>query len=132
MSGITFLALSEVLEIHAEQTSLFGGNNGIRDMKLLESALTMPQAGIDGVYFHPDVFSKAAAYLFHIIQNHPFVDGNKRTGLACAYLFLSLNGIELECDPGELTEMVLAAARGGMNKEEIAGFLKCHAITMSE
>ncbi|MDR1519065.1 MAG: type II toxin-antitoxin system death-on-curing family toxin [Planctomycetota bacterium] len=121
-----------MLEIHAEQVSLFGGENGVRDMKLLESALAMPQAGLDGAHFHSDVFSKAAAYLFHIIKNHPFVDGNKRTGLACAYLFLSINGIELECDPSELAEMVLAAAQGEMGKEEIAAFLQSHAIAMSE
>jgi death-on-curing protein len=130
MSRTAFLTLPEVQEIHNEQIRLFGGERGMRDAALLESALAMPQAGLDGAYFHSDLFDKAAAYLFHIIRNHPFTDGNKRTGLACAYLFLSLNGIGLECDPDELAEMILAVAQGALSKEEIAGYLEFHSINV--
>lgn len=81
-----------------------------------------------GEYFHADIFDMAAAYLFHIVLNHPFVDGNKRTGLACAYLFLAMNEYELECDPDELAEMVLRVASGGLDKAGVAAFVRLHAV----
>ncbi len=121
-----FLTVSDALEIHAEQIALYGGESGVRDMSLLESALAAPQGGIGGEYFHSDFFAMAAAYLFHITGNHPFVDGNKRTALACAYLFLAINDCALECVEDELTGMVLAVARGEMNKDEITAFLRDH------
>lgn len=119
-----FLTLTEVLDLHAEQIALYGGESGIRDPALLESALAMPQAGIDGDYLHEDLFSMAAAYLFHLVMNHPFVDGNKRVGLAAAYVFLGLNGFVLDCDPGTVADMVLAVASGEKGKEEIAAFFR--------
>ncbi len=119
-----FLTLAEVLELHAEQIDLYGGEVGIREIPLLESALAMPQAGIGGEYLHADVFSMAAAYLYHLVMNHPFVDGNKRIGLAAAYVFLGMNGYAVECDPDVLADMVLAVARGETGKEEIAVFFK--------
>ncbi|MDR1535206.1 MAG: type II toxin-antitoxin system death-on-curing family toxin [Planctomycetota bacterium] len=70
----------------------------------------------------------AAAYLFHIVQNHPFLDGNKRTGLACAYLFMAINGFELDCDVDVLANMVLEVARSGTGKEEVAEFFQRYAI----
>ena len=123
-----FLTLLDVLEIHAEQIELYGGEIGVRDITLLESALAVPRSGIDQAYFHDDVFAMSAAYLFHIVNNHPFVDGNKRTGLACAYLFLAINGYELECDPDEFAEMVLDVAKGGLDKAGVTEFMRLHAI----
>jgi death-on-curing protein len=81
-----------------------------------------------GAYFHNDIFAMAAAYLFHIVQNHPFLDGNKRTGLACAYLFMALNGFELDCDADILANMVLEVARDGKEKEEISQFFRHYAV----
>lgn len=130
MSDLMFLTISEVLEIHGEQIDLYGGDAGVRDPALLESALAAPQSGMDGEYFHTDVFDMTAAYLYHIVQNHPFVDGNKRTGLACAYLFLAINGHELECDPDELADMVLEVAKGGLDKEGVATFVRMHATKL--
>jgi death-on-curing protein len=127
MTEPIFLTLPDVLEIHAEQIDLYGGEAGIRDMALLESALAAPQSGMNGAYFHNDIFAMAAAYLFHIVQNHPFLDGNKRTGLACAYLFMALNGFELDCDADILANMVLEVAGGGKGKEGIAAFLQRYA-----
>ena len=75
-----FLSLAEVLEIHRDQIERYGGDPGIRDLDLLQSALAIPAAGFGGQYLHNDLYEMAAAYLFHITQNHPFVDGNKRTG----------------------------------------------------
>ena len=96
MRNIIFLELDEVLEIHRDQIQRYGGLHGVRDTDLLESAITMPCAMFAGEYLHWDLFEMAAAYLFHIIRNHPFYDGNKRTGAVAAIVFLELNGIELK------------------------------------
>lgn len=130
MSEPLFLTISEVLEMHGEQIDLYGGENGVRDSALLESALAAPQSGMAGENFHADIIDMAAAYLFHIVQNHPFVDGNKRTGLACAYLFLAINGYELECDPDELADTVLDVASGELDKAEITAFLRIYAVKL--
>lgn len=132
MNGLLFLSISEVLEIHDEQIQLYGGENGVRDPALLDSALASPQAGMDGEYFHADIFEIAAAYLYHVVQNHPFVDGNKRTGLACAYLFLALNKYKFECDPDELADIVLEVAKGDLGKERITSFIRLHTIKVDQ
>ena len=84
MSKPTFLALEEVLALHADQIRRYGGRPGIRDLELLKSALGMPEASYCGAYLHPSAVEMAAAYLFHIVRNHPFVDGNQRVGLIAA------------------------------------------------
>ena len=89
-----FLSLAEILEIHQDQIERYGGKAGIRDVGLLKSALAMPEAGFSDRYLHSDLFEMALAYFFHIIQNHPFVDGNKRTEAVAALVYLSLNGIK--------------------------------------
>ena len=83
-----FLTVEDVLQIHDEQLSAYGGATGIRDQGLLESAVAMPQASFGGAYLHEDLPHMAAAYAFHIAQNQPFLDGNKRTGLVAALVFL--------------------------------------------
>ncbi len=90
MSDPEFLDLEDVLAIHREQLARFGGGAGIRDAGLLDSALATPRATFGGSYVHADVFSMAAAYAFHVAENQPFVDGNKRTGLLCAVVFLEI------------------------------------------
>ncbi len=130
MSEVFFIGVFEALEIHTEEVNFYGGEHGVRDSGLLESALAAPQSGMAGEYFHADLYEMAAAYLYHIVQNHPFVDGNKRTGLACAYMFLFTNGIELECDPDELSDIVLAVANGALDKAGIAAFLRSHAVEL--
>ena len=97
-----FLTLGEILEIHQDQINRYGGASGIRDIGLLQSAIAMPSASFGGQFLHSDLFEMAAAYLFHISQNHPFVDGNKRTGAVAAIVFLALNDIELDADDDEL------------------------------
>ena len=119
-----FLTLSDVLEIHADQLERYGGDDGVRDMSLLESAIAMPMAGLGDQYFHSDIFEMAAAYLFHICRNHPFIDGNKRAGAVAAIVFLDLNGEELDCTEDELEELVLSVAKGETAKPEIANFLR--------
>jgi len=121
-----FLKLQRVLQIHESQIELFGGSSGIRDRGLLESALAMPQASFGGTFMHGDLYAMAAAYLFHIVCNHPFLDGNKRTGTAVALVFLTLNGIDHDIDDAALESLVLSAACGETGKEEITAFFRKH------
>jgi death-on-curing protein len=119
-----FLGLDEVLEIHADQVNRYGGRPGIRDIGLLKSAIALPLVSFNGEYLHGDLYQMAAAYLFHIVQNHPFIDGNKRTGAVAAVVFLILNGIEPLADEPEFEKMVMAVAGGKMDKATIAKFFK--------
>lgn len=119
-----FLSVQEVLEIHQDQIDRYGGGSGVRDMGLLESAIAMPAAGFGEEYLHKDLFEMAAAYVFHIVQNHPFVDGNKRTGSLAADVFLATNGVQMHADQELFEELVLNVAEGKAGKPEIAGFLR--------
>jgi death-on-curing protein len=127
VSEPAFLALDEVLALHADQIRRHGGRAGVRDLELLKSALAMPQATYDGAYLHTDLFEMAAAYLFHVLRNHPFVDGNKRTGLIATLVFLGLNGFTLDAEPEALLEVVMGVASGGVTKAEAAVFFRQHA-----
>lgn len=119
-----FLTLAEVLEIHQDQLARYGGDAGIRDVGLLKSAIAMPTTTYGGQYLHTDLFEMGAAYLFHIAQNHPFVDGNKRVGAVAALVFFILNGVNIDAEEDDLDEMVLAVARGELPKSEVAAFFR--------
>ena len=121
-----FLGLDEVLEIHADQIARHGGRPGVRELGLLESALGMPRAGAGGRYFHADLFEMASAYLFHIVKDHPFVDGNKRAGAMAAFVFLLLNGQTLTTSNPELERAVRGVADGRSDKAAVAAFLRRH------
>jgi death on curing protein len=123
---VTFLTLDEVLAIHADQIERYGGSLGIRDRGLLESALAMPEATFSGSELHATPDEKAAAYLFHLVKNHPFVDGNKRVGLAVALTFLALNDILVGATDDELVDLVLGVAEGRRSKADVAVFLEAH------
>lgn len=121
-----FLTLEEVIAIHHDQIARYGGTVGIREVGLLESAIAAPQAGFGDQYLHRDVFEMAAAYLYHLAQNHPFIDGNKRVGAAAALTFLELNGIETKIPNQALVDLVLSVAQGKMEKNAITAFFKAH------
>jgi death-on-curing protein len=123
-----FLTLDEVLAIHADQLARYGGDRGLRDAGLLESALATPRAMFGKAFLHGSVPEMAAAYLFHLVGNHPFVDGNKRAGLAAAIAFLGLNGLWLESDPDELADFVIRVAAGRATKAEVAEFIRARAV----
>jgi len=125
--GPVFLGLDEIVEIHGDQIKRYGGRAGIRDFESLKSAIAMPAAGIGGDYFHKDIYEMAAAYLFHIVRNHPFVDGNKRTGAVASVIFLQMNGMELEADEDSLMGVVLSTAEGINDKSSIAQFFRNYA-----
>ena len=128
MKGVPrFLGLDEILGIHEDQIRRYGGKAGLRDLGLLESAAAMPRAGARGEYFHRDLHDMAAAYVFHIVRNHPFVDGNKRVGAAAGLVFLSLNGVEIRASNSGLVRLILGVADGSMDKAGIAAFFRGHA-----
>jgi death-on-curing protein len=119
-----FLTLAEVVEIHADQIHRYGGQAGIRDLALLESALAQPEASFGGEWLHTDHFEMAAAYSYHLCQNHPFIDGNKRTALAAALVFLELNGVSILDPRGRLKSAMLRIAAGKMSKVHFAKLLR--------
>ncbi len=124
---VVFLALDEVLALHADVIARYAGGLGIRAIDLLESALAVPAATFGGNYLHGTLHEMAAAYLFHIVRHHPFIDGNKRTALMATLVFLGLNGQRLEATEDELTDLVLGVADRHIDKAEVATFLKRHA-----
>ena len=119
---IKFLTLSEVLLILDDQIKNYGGIYGIRDIKLLSSAIYMPESSFGGQYLHETIPAMAAAYAFHICQNHPFLDGNKRVALASALVFLDINGYELNCKDETLYNKIMGVAKGETKKEELVKF----------
>jgi len=122
--GLLFLELEEVLEIHRDQIALYGGSEGLRDLGLLQSAVAMPQAGFGDQYFHADLYEMAAAYLFHLASNHPFLDGNKRTAAMSAFTFLKMNGIILTASERAFETLVREVAEGKADKKAIAAFFR--------
>jgi len=123
-----FLEFDHVVRIHLSVIERYGGSHGVRDAGLLQSAIATPQASFGDQRLHGDLFEMAAAYLFHIVQNHPFIDGNKRTGAASAIVFLAMNEVEIEADEDGLVELTLGVASGNIDKPEIAEFFRGHAL----
>lgn len=121
---IRFLTKEIVLAFHEDQLQQYGGKEGVRDESLLESALAQSEASFGGDYVHTDIFHMAAAYGFHICQNHPFFDGNKRTALIAMYTFLFVNGYRIVADKKSLFAIVMDLANGKISKDELSEFLK--------
>jgi len=119
-----FLDVEDVLLIHSRQLAKYGGAAGVRDQALLESALAMAMATFGGEFVHEDLFTMAAAYAFHVAENQPFLDGNKRTGVLAAVVFLELNGHVLEEPPGRLHEAMIAVAERRLDKAGLAALLR--------
>lgn len=130
MTEPVFLGLDEVIEIHNDQIKRYGGRPGILDVGILKSTVAMPSATFDGNYLHTDIYEMAAAYLFHIVRNHPFIDGNKRTGAVASIVFLMLNGIDFHADENDFEEIVLRTAEGKIDKATIARFFENNAQIM--
>ncbi len=124
LAEIEFLTVEVVLALHQRQLDRFGGGAGLRDRGLLESAVAQPEASFGGVYAHDGLFAMAAAYLFHIVSNHPFVDGNKRAGLLAAQVFLAINGVELRHDSEAFYALTMGVAEGRVDKAAVAAELE--------
>ena len=124
MVDITFLDLADVIGIHNDQIMEYGGQADLRNFRLMHSAMEMPSASFGGEWLHRDIFEMAAAYAFHISQNHPFVDGNKRTGLALALVFLEINGISVSDPGGRLYQAVMNVSLAKLDKFGFADILR--------
>jgi len=122
-----FLTFDEVLSIHEEQIRLFGGSPGLREIGLLHSAMGNVEATFGAVFLHETIFEMAAAYLYGICRNHPFVDGNKRTATAAALTFLDMNGIEVDAGENEFYDLVIGIAEGQISKASLAVFFEKHS-----
>lgn len=116
--------LEQVLKMHDAFIEKFGGLQGIRDMNLLLSAIETPKASMFGEDLYPTIYDKAAAYLYHIVQNHPFNDANKRTGFGAAYLFLKANNVSILFDDESFESLVVEVAKGKKTKKEISYFFE--------
>ena len=112
------LTVEIVREIHAEAIAKFGGSDGVRELALLESAVAAPQASFGGESPYQDIAEVAAAYLFYLCKNHPFIDGNKRAALGACIVFLRLNGIEPKTDGEEWEELTLTVAASAIDRDE--------------
>jgi death on curing protein len=128
MSEPRWLDIDIVLDFHAEQLALFGGADGISDRGLLESALARPINKF--AYGETDLAILAAAYGFGIVRNHPFVDGNKRTGLAAMIVFLGLNRIDLDAPQDAATAIVFGLAAGEIAEDVLARWITAHSKTL--
>jgi death on curing protein len=119
-----FLTTEQVEALHKLQIDQFGGSHGVRDEGLLLSALAQPESGYGDGYFHKDLYEMAAAYLFHLVKNHAFTDGNKRVAAITAAVFLEVNGLHVIAKEDDFEKLVLDAAQGIVTKEQIADFFR--------
>lgn len=125
-----YLTIEAVLELHRLVLAQSGGQAGIRDRGALESAVAQPTMTFAGVELYPTLAKKAAALAFSLIQNHPFVDGNKRVGHAAMEVMLVLNGFEIEADIDEQEQIILAVAASQMPREEFEAWLEHHLVPL--
>lgn len=123
MEHVTFLSVDDVLLLHADTIDVDGGLDGVRDHGLLDAAVAMPRQQFGGAFLHEDLAAMAAAYLFHIAQNHPFVDGNKRAAVMSALAFLLANGVKFSLASQELEAMTLNVAAGELSKETLTKWM---------
>lgn len=123
-----FLTKEDVIELHAGLVARFGGLAGVRDEGLLEAALAQPPMEIFGEVVHPTIYDQAAAYLFHLVMNHPFHDGNKRIGLHACLVFLEANGVAVSKDQEPWYDFTLSLANGEQTKQSCANFIQEHCV----
>lgn len=129
---IRYLTLVEVLNLHRQIIEQSGGALGVRDLGALESALAQPRMTFGGEDLYPTLVDKAAAVGFSIVMNHPFVDGNKRTGHAAMETFLVLNGMEISASVDEQEQVILTLASGNSGRESFVEWLKQHITAIKQ
>ena len=122
--GPKFLTYEQIILLHEGQINLFGGHHGVKNENLVRSAIGQPESGYEDDYFHKDLYEMAAAYLFHLVKNHAFNDGNKRIAALASAVFLQINGLRVIADEDEFEKLVLDAAQSFVGKKEIAEFFK--------
>ena len=126
-----YLTVGEVLDLYSRVMKQSGGGVGIRDLGALESAVAQPRMTFNGEELYPSIMEKASALGFSLIQNHPFIDGNKRAGHAAMEIFLMLNGYEISASVDEQVDNILGVASGNFNREMFLEWLKGHVIELT-
>ncbi|MBC8508685.1 MAG: type II toxin-antitoxin system death-on-curing family toxin [Chloroflexi bacterium] len=121
-----YLTAEQVLFIHARMIDETGGEHGIRDLGLVQAAIARPQATFDGEELYPDLFTKAAALMESLVNNHAFLDGNKRTGIAAVALFLQINGVTLDANNPQFVAFIMQVAQSKISVGKISNWLKNH------
>ena len=124
MKKINFFSIEQVIKIHVIQLEMFGGLHGVRDIGLLDSAINMPKATFDGNRFYKSDVEIAAAYIFFIIKNHPFLDGNKRTGLAAGLIFLKMSDYKVNLTQDQAFDIGIGVADSSLTIEDLTDLLK--------
>lgn len=122
--NLKFLTYEQIILLHEDQINEHGGLHGIKDEGLARSAIAQPQTSFGSNYLHKDIYEMAAAYLYHLVKNHPFVDGNKRIAALSAAVFLEVNGYLVIADEDEFELLVMNAAQSLVNKNQIADFFR--------
>lgn len=125
------LRLAEVIDLHRRVIEVSGGSHGLRDLGALESAVAQPRMTFGGEELYPTVVEKAAALGFTLVQNHPFIDGNKRVGHAALETFLVLNGLEIEAGTDEQERVFLGLAAGSIDRSELVRWLRASTVAKS-
>ena len=126
-----YLTVGEVLEIYSQVIKQSGGGVGIRDLGALESAVAQPRMTFNGNELYPTIVEKASALGFSLIQNHPFIDGNKRAGHAAMESFLMFNGYEISANVDEQVDLILSVASGKIDRNTFTEWLKNHVVDLS-
>jgi death-on-curing protein len=126
-----YLTVGEVLEIYSQVMKQSGGGVGIRDLGALESAVAQPRMTFNGEELYPTIVEKASALGFSLIQNHPFIDGNKRAGHAAIESFLMFNGYEISANVDEQVDLILGVASGKIDRNTFTEWLKNHVVDLS-
>ena len=121
-----YLSAEQLLFLHARLVDETGGSHGVHNLNMLLSALGRPGASYDNRDLYPNIYTKAAALMDSLIRNHPFLDGNKRTGIAAAAMFLRMNGYQLNATNTELVEFTSGVAQSKHNIEDMAGWFQMH------
>jgi death-on-curing protein len=124
VQDLVFLSVEDVLTLHTDTIEIDGGSHGVRDHGLLDAAVAMPRQQFGGEYLHADLAAMAAAYLFHLAQNHPFVDGNKRAAVLSALVFLRVNGMSRLPAPVQLESITRKVAAGELSKNALISWLR--------
>ncbi len=130
MKEPVFLIKDQVLQLHKKALQDYGGSPGVRDNGLLESAIAQPESSFGGAYLNETIFLMSAAYFFHISQNQPFIDGNKRAGFLSTFAFLKINGYNLKATNEETYPFLIEVAEGRKTKEDLANFIEQHSTNI--
>ena len=124
MNNIEFIPKDIILFFHEQLVKIYGGSSGIRDENLLDSALEQPKATYQGEYLHNSLLKMAAAYGYHLCNNHPFIDGNKRIAFVAMDTFLQKNGLEITASEKEAYKMMIQISSGQLSKKELTLWLE--------